>query len=300
VKAGRQALAVLALLACAPAATAATALPRLRAAPGGVARVALGPAEGARPSAWLGEAPVLVLRDAGQWVALVGLPLAQAPGKAALRVQAAPAPAADAAPSTGAATYDAGAEREVGFLVAPWRYREQQLKVPPAQVDLSAEDLARVAREQAEIRAAVAGADSVPPASLRLAAPLAGPRSSSFGLRRVFNGQPRDPHSGMDIAVPTGTPVHAAAAGRVLATGNYFFNGNTVILDHGGGLVSVYCHLSRIDARVGQPLQAGAPLGLSGATGRVTGPHLHFAVALNRAFVDPALFLQPERGASRP
>jgi murein DD-endopeptidase MepM/ murein hydrolase activator NlpD len=272
--------------ALAQAAAAAADLPALRAAPGGVTRVPLGPADGAQPSAWLGEVPVLVLRDGPQWVALVGIPLAQAPGEASLRVQAGAQAAAGA--------------QALRFRVAPWRYREQQLKVPPAQVDLSAEDLARVGHEQAEIRAAVAGGDAAPPASLRLAAPLAGPRSSSFGLRRVFNGQPRDPHSGMDIAVPAGTAVHAAAAGRVMATGDYFFNGNTVIIDHGGGLVSVYCHLSRIDARAGQQLAAGEVLGLSGATGRVTGPHLHFAVALNRAFVDPALFLPASRGASRP
>jgi murein DD-endopeptidase MepM/ murein hydrolase activator NlpD len=257
-------------------------LPALRAAPGGVVRVPLGPDSAPRPQAWLGETPVMVLQDAGQWIALVGIPLAQAPGAASLRVQA------------------SGAQGEKGFEVARWRYREQQLKVAPSQVDLSAEDLARVTREQAEIRAAVAGADAAPPPSLRLAEPLAGPRSSSFGLRRVFNGQPRDPHSGMDIAVPTGTPVHSAAPGRVAATGNYFFNGNTVIVDHGGGLVSVYCHLSRIDAQVGQQLASGAAVGLSGATGRVTGPHLHFAVALNRAFVDPALFLPASHGASRP
>jgi murein DD-endopeptidase MepM/ murein hydrolase activator NlpD len=269
---------VVALLAtAASAASAATAahatpLPALRAAPGGVLRVPLAPAAAARPSAWLEDVPVLVVEDKGQWVAIVGVALKQAPGEISLRL----APGGEAR-----------------ARIRPWHYREQQLKVPPSQVDLSAEDLARVAREQAEIRAAVAGAEPAAPASLRLAAPLAGPRSSSFGLRRVFNGQPRDPHSGMDIAVPTGTPVRVAAPGRVLAAGNYFFNGNTVIVDHGGGLVSMYCHLSRIDARLGEPLAGGAVLGLSGATGRVTGPHLHFAVALNRAFVDPALFLPP-------
>jgi hypothetical protein len=261
--------------AAAQAGAAATSLPALRAAPGGVARVPLAQADTPRPRAWLGEIPVLVLADAGQWIALVGIPLAQAPGELHLRVQAG----------------DATGERT--FRVASWKYREQKLKVAPSQVDLSAEDLARVTREQVEIRAAVAGSDATPPASLRLAAPLAGPRSSSFGLRRVFNGQPRDPHSGMDIAVPTGTPVHVVAPGRVVATGNYFFNGNTVIVDHGGGLTSVYCHLSRIDAQLGQQLATGDSLGLSGATGRVTGPHLHFAVALNRAFVDPVLFLRP-------
>lgn len=253
-------------------------LPTERAAPGGVLEVDLGPASAPRPDARLDDVPVLVTRHAGRWLAVVGIALSRAPGALPLQVDG----------------------RSVWLRVRAWRYREQRLRVPPSQVDLSPQDLARVQGEQARIRAAVAGADPTPPARLRLEPPLAGERSSSFGLRRTFNGQARDPHSGMDIAAPSGTPVHAAAAGTVRATGSFFFNGNTVIVDHGGGLTTMYCHLSRIDVREGEALAAGAVLGLSGATGRVTGPHLHFGVALNRAFVDPALFLPAAGGASRP
>ncbi|HEX5673933.1 MAG TPA: M23 family metallopeptidase, partial [Azonexus sp.] len=123
------------------------------------------------------------------------------------------------------------------------------------------------------------------------ALPASGPLSSRFGLRRIFNGQPRNPHAGLDVAVGAGAPVRAPAAGVVANAGDYFFNGNTVFIDHGQGLITAYMHLSRIDVRAGQPVKKGESLGAVGATGRVTGPHLHWAVILNNTPVDPELFL---------
>ena len=250
-----------------------TARPLQRPSPGGVASVALGAAP-ERPEAWLGDLPLLVTGAPEAWSALVGLALDHQPG--ALRIRwARPGQAA----------------RWAELWVQPHRYAEQRLTVAPGQVDLSAENLARYQREKAHQQAVISSFSTEPPASLRMAAPVPGVRSGSFGLRRVFNGQARAPHSGMDIAAPSGTPVAAPLAGRVIDTGDYFFNGQTVWLDHGAGLLSMVCHLSAIGVSLGERLAAGQTLGAVGATGRATGPHLHWSVSLNRAMVDPALFL---------
>ena len=266
---------LLCLLACVAQVASAMELPAQRLAPGGVARIALGESATA-PRASFNGVPVLVLQDGTQWLALVGLGLSQAPGTASLVVRR-----------------EGGAETRVPFEIKPHAYAEQRLKVAPGHVDLSKADLARYERERVHLAQVMATFSQPVPASLQLAQPSPGARSSSFGLRRVFNGQSRNPHSGMDIAAAQGTPVLAAAAGRVIDTGNYFFNGNTVWLDHGGGLLTLYCHLSAITVKPGDQLEAGATLGNVGATGRATGPHLHWSVSLNRAMVDPALFMAP-------
>jgi murein DD-endopeptidase MepM/ murein hydrolase activator NlpD len=180
------------------------------------------------------------------------------------------------------------------------RYAEQRLTVARGKVDLSKKDIDRYERERAHLAEVAASLSDTVPASLRLRQPTPGTRSSSFGLRRIFNGQSRDPHSGMDIAAPVGSPVIAAAAGRVIDTGDYFFNGKTVWLDHGGGLLTMYCHLSAIDVKPGDALEGGDVLGAVGATGRVTGAHLHWSVSLNRVMVDPALFVDAVGASSRP
>ena len=246
--------------------------PRDSAVPGGVARIDLGPAA-ARPQAWADAVPLLVLGSPSGWTALVGIGLSAEPGTARIRVQG-----------------ESG-ERQLAYTIAPKRYTEQHLKVSPRTVDLSPEDLARHERERAHQQGVIATFSAPPAGEPHMRPPTPGRRSSSFGLRRFFNGQPRNPHSGMDIAAPTGTPVVAPLAATVIDTGDYFFNGHTVWLDHGGGLLSMMCHLSRIDCKVGDRLAVGQRLGTVGATGRVTGPHLHWTISLNRASVDPALFI---------
>ena len=258
--------------------------------PGGVARLSLGPAA-ARPRALVRQGdvdvPVLVVGDVIEWTAIVGIPLAASPGDAFITVLA---------DGNGNGNGNGnGSPRPLHYTVAAKRYKEQHLQVSPRTVDLSPEDQARYERERDHQAGVMATFTELPAGqaqpSLRMRVPVPGRRSSSFGLRRVFNGQPRNPHSGMDIAAPTGTPIVAPLAARVIDVGDYFFNGGTVWLDHGQGLLSMYCHLSRMDVRVGDVLQAGDAFCQVGATGRVTGPHLHWGVMLNRSMVDPALFI---------
>ena len=252
----------------------ATELPKVRATPGGIARVDLG-ASAQPPQVSFNGVPVWVTQQSGQWTALVGIPLAAAPGPASLKVKR-----------------QGSSESVVNFQIKPFRYAEQRLKVAPGHVDLSADDTARYERERTHLAQVIATFTEVQPETLEFLQPNSGRRSSSFGLRRVFNGQARNPHSGMDIAAAQGAPVLAAASGMVIDTGEYFFNGNTVWLDHGSGLLTMYCHLSEIDVKAGDRVSAGALVGKVGATGRATGPHLHWSVSLNRAMVDPALFLE--------
>jgi murein DD-endopeptidase MepM/ murein hydrolase activator NlpD len=177
--------------------------------------------------------------------------------------------------------------------VGPYPYPEQRLEVDDSKVHLSPADQERAARESKQI-AALWPLEGDSHFALPLSPPLAElPKGGRFGSRRVFNGEPRAPHGGADYPAVIGTPVLAAADGRVALSGDHFFGGNSVYLDHGGGLVSSYMHLSRIDVKQGDEVKRGEVIGAVGATGRVTGPHLHFAVRWHGARIDPALLLAP-------
>jgi murein DD-endopeptidase MepM/ murein hydrolase activator NlpD len=158
-----------------------------------------------------------------------------------------------------------------------------------------AEALERINRERPVIRRALATwteADEVP---LSFDLPVRNRQTSAFGLRRYINNEPRNPHRGLDIAGATGTPIHAPADGVIIETGDYYFNGKTVFMDHGQGLLSMFAHMSRIDVEPGQLIRRGEKVGEVGATGRVTGPHLHWSVSLNGTMVNPRMFLVDQR-----
>ena len=178
--------------------------------------------------------------------------------------------------------------------VTDYPYPVQHIQLADdSRVDLSADDLARVSRENARI-GALWDRRNAPRFRLPLVPPLERlPDGGRFGSRRFFNGQPRSPHSGADYAAEAGTPVLAAAAGQVALVGDFFFPGRSVFLDHGDGLITMYFHLSEIAVEEGAEVERGQTIGRVGATGRATGPHLHFGARWRGARVDPALLLRP-------
>jgi len=233
--------------------------------PGGIARI---PLPNDVDAARFNGSRVLVTIEKGQSIAWVGLPLSTPPSIQQIDTTAGP----------------------LRFEVQDKRYETEHLtitndrKVNPLPMDYD-----RIQSERREMdQVFLSFTDALP--SLTWQAPLAGRYSSSFGKRRVLNGNPRSPHSGLDIAAPEGTPIQSVSNGLVAAVGDYFFNGQTVMVDHGQGLISMYCHLSAISVELGESITAGTVIGAVGQTGRVTGPHLHLSVSLNNARVDPLLF----------
>ncbi len=247
-------------------------LPESLLAPGGIAVV---PTQGEAVSGSFRDQRIMLAQHEGEQYAIIGIPLDAEPGPQQFKL-------------TGAG----GEQSELRFDVTYKQYRERHLTIAnERQVNPNAEDMERITRESAEMRQAFSTwSESLTPV-FSMRPPVDGVRSSSFGSRSFFNGQPRNPHSGMDIAAAEGTPIHAPAPGVILATGNYFFNGNTIIMDHGHGLISLYCHMNTIDVEPGVAIKAGEQIGRVGSTGRVTGPHLHWSVNLNNVRVDPVLFL---------
>ena len=183
---------------------------------------------------------------------------------------------------------DDGSREKKSFLVEAKKYPEQHIKIANKRmVNPIEEDLVRIRGERKRMDEQY-NLQSDNPTNVRpFVKPVNGITSGAYGRRRVFNGEHRRPHSGMDIAAARGTPINAPAPGTVSLTGNFYFNGNTVYLNHGGGLVSMMCHMNEISVQEEDVVDRGDTVGLVGATGRATGPHLHWTVILNGVPVDP-------------
>ncbi len=222
------------------------------------------------------DAPAFKI-DATTWRALAGIDLDTPTGRHAISIDA----------RTG--THVTHSDSSV--VVSPRSFPTRRLKVDPSFVTPSAELQARIAREAQELGRLWSMSPATRLWNGPFVRPVPGGSVSAFGTRSVFNGQPRSPHSGGDFQSPVGTPVASPNAGRVVMAREQYFLGNVVVVDHGLGLFSVLAHLSEVDVKEGDSVAAGKMIGRVGATGRVTGPHLHWAVRAGAARIDPLSLL---------
>lgn len=172
-------------------------------------------------------------------------------------------------------------------------FPEELLKVAPKYVEPPREVQERLSRERKKLAAIYASRKPEVPSDGSFVRPVPGSPTSTYGTRRLFNNVPKSPHPGLDLRASTGTPVKSSGPGAVVLAEDLYYSGLTVIVDHGGGLVTLYAHLSRIDVEPGKSVKAGEIVGLSGATGRVTGPHLHWGAKVGKKHFDPSALLDP-------
>lgn len=257
----------------------ALALPQQALVPGGIALLMLPDYQPDSVVKFDGKR-VAVFQNQGSWYAIAGIPLKRSLGAHEFSIH-----------------IGNKIEHKQTVTVVAKKYAEQHLTIKnKRKVNPNPDDLKRISSEHGrKARARKFWSDGTP--RVDFIWPAEGRISSIFGLRRFFNEQERNPHNGLDIAAAEGLPVKAVAAGKVIDSGNFFFSGNMIYLDHGQGIISLYAHLSRIDVKPGDSVQQGQVIGAVGQTGRVTGPHLHFAVYANQTLVDPQ-FLLPEKPAS--
>jgi murein DD-endopeptidase MepM/ murein hydrolase activator NlpD len=244
----------------------------------------------AEPALGFGEQSIPLFphpaRPRGVYAGLVGIPVTASPGPAAVTV-----------------TWTEGPHRRTlsaGFRIRPGVYGEDTLAVDPRHVRPSPQDQERIRREQVELKQVYASGSRSRLWRGSFEVPVPGEMHGPFGTRRVFNDELQSQHNGADFRAQTGDPIRAAGAGVVRLAKDLFYSGHAVILDHGAGVFTSYSHLSRIDVKVGQNVDRGAVIGLAGATGRVTGPHLHWTVKIGAANVDPLEFLEVMRRMETP
>ena len=247
---------------------------------GGLAEVRIGGIAVAAVEGRVGQTPIYFQQSGASFTGLIGADIEAKPGISKLLLLA----------TTQRGTVH---ERKVPVYIKAKAFRRESFTVPPSFDQVSPETAAEISREQADFARAFAFSS----AERLWEAPFARPvpqeaSASSFGSRRIINGSPRAPHSGTDLSAPMGTEVVASNYGRVVLMGNYFFAGGSIVLDHGSGLFTMYFHLSEFKVEQGSLVKRGDIIGLSGASGRVTGPHLHWGARLSGARIDPLELLK--------
>jgi len=228
----------------------------------------------------VGQTPIYIKQSGGSFIGLIGADIEAKPGVSKLLLLA---------------TTQRGTvyERKVTIYIKAKIFRTESFTVPPSFDQVSPETAAEISREQADFARAFAFSSDERLWEAPFLRPVPQEASaSSFGSRRIINGSPRTPHSGTDLSAPLGTEVVASNYGRVVLIGNYFFAGGSIVLDHGGGLFTMYFHLSEFKVEQGSLVKRGEIIGLSGASGRVTGPHLHWGARLSGARINPLELLK--------
>lgn len=241
--------------------------------PGGIVDITLPYNDKQKPEIYfMGKRTVVIYRD-GRWHAVIGIPIDLAAGayEAELRLPI---------------------QKIVAFTIKKKRFPEQRLKLKKKRlITPLPEDKTRIKKERALLKEIYQRWSETDPFTKRFRAPLQGIITSQFGLRRFFNGIPASPHMGLDLASPTGTKISNVAPGVVALAQDLFYTGNTVIIEHGLGVFSIYAHMSKILVEPGRHVAQGNVLGLVGMTGRATGPHLHWGMVLNQTKVGPLSFI---------
>jgi hypothetical protein len=256
---------------------------------GEVARIVVRevPAGSAVEGLWQGEPLGFFARGEGEYVSLLGIDLQMRPGTYPLEVTV-------HAPGNRPAT------RRQSVEIAAKGYGVEHLRLPEHMVTLDPATLKRVSREKVRFDTLWDRVGTERHWRGRFIRPVPGKLLAPFGRRRILNGEPRSPHSGVDLRAGTGEPVRAANNGRVALVGEFFFAGRSVVVDHGLGLYTMYFHLSRATVAEGDLVERGETIGLAGSTGRATGPHLHWGVRLNGARVDPLVLLEVTGSEEQP
>jgi len=249
-------------------------LPKINPIPGGIVKLPLNLNGTQTPQVYYQNHRVIVLSNKNKrWLAIVGIPLSAKPGKQSVNIRL-------------------PINQDKFFKIKKKYYQLQRIQIKNKRyIQPNLADQARIEKENKQIETFISHWSNINPFKHFFIAPVHGKISSRFGLRRILNGKPHEPHQGIDIAAAAGTVVHAPLAGVVLGVGDYFYSGNTIFIDHGQGLITLYAHLKSINVKPHHYIPQGKTIGTVGKTGRATGAHLHWGVILNKVKVNPLLFI---------